>query len=122
MTPPIFQTANVPAVQALLKSGNGPLRFYAWGLAPQNVEKPYAVWRQVYGTPENYLGDRPDIDNAGLQIDCYADSSSVARSVGEAIQYAIELSAYVVSGPREDRDPETMNYVFSFDTEWWTPR
>lgn len=126
MIPPIYPTVNVPAVQALLKSGNGPLRFYAWGLAPQDVQKPYAVWRQVFGAPENYLGQRPDIDLFTTQIDVYASDTkygaSEAREIAMAISYAIEGAAYVTSWIGESRDPDTKNYVMTFQADWYVPR
>lgn len=125
MMPPIFPTVNVPAVQALLKTGTGPLRFYAWGLAPDDVVKPYAVWRQVFGTPENYLGDRPDSDDFTTQIDVYsspAQGASVARAIADAISHAIEGVAYVTSWIGDSRDPDTKNYVVTFQADWIVPR
>jgi len=125
MYPPIFPAVNVPAVQALLRAGNGPLRFYAWGLAPQDVQMPYAVWRQVFGVPENYLGQRPDIDSFTTQIDVYASptqGASVARTVADAISHAIEGAAYVTSWIGDSRDPETQNYVVTFQADWLVPR
>lgn len=127
MLPPIFPTVNVPAVQALLKAGNGPLRFYAWGMAPDNVAKPYAVWRQVFGTPQNYLGDRPDIDSFTTQIDVYAadlqgERSEKARAVALALRDAIEGVAHITSWIGDSRDPDTKNYVVTFQADWWVPR
>lgn len=127
MTPPIFDVVNVPAVQALLKTGTGPLRFYAWGNAPQTVTYPYAVWRYVTGLPENYLGNLPDIDSQTLQIDVYAadvtgQRSAKAREVAEALRDAIEPHAYVTSWRGESRDDETRSFIFSFDVDFWTPR
>lgn len=125
MFPPIFATVDVPAVQALLKTGAEQLRFYAFGLAPQGVAKPYAVWRQVYGSPENYIGDTPDIDSYGIQVDVYASptqGSAVARNVAQALRDAIEPAAHIVAWRGESRDPETKNYVYSFDCDWIVPR
>lgn len=127
MMPPIFSTVNVSAVQALLKTGTGPLRFYAWGLAPDTVDKPYAVWRQVFGQPQNYLGQRPDIDSFTTQIDCYAadlpgQGAAKARAIADAISYAIEGAAYVTSWIGESRDPTTKNYVCTFQADWIVPR
>ena len=63
--PPVFTIAAAePAVTALL--GTSPVRMYPAGKAPQGVGKPYATYQLVYGTPENYLGDVPDIDSAGV--------------------------------------------------------
>lgn len=127
MMPPIFATVNVPAVQALLKTGTGPLRFYAWGLAPDDVVKPYAVWRQVFGQPGNYVDKRPDADSWTTQIDVYAadvagQRADKARAIADAISNAIEGTAYVTSWIGESRDPETRAYVFTFQCDWWVPR
>lgn len=122
MMPPIFQAANVPAVQALLKSGAGPLRFYAFGMADQNTPKPYAVWQLVYGSPENYLADRPDVDSVGVQVDVYADDAATARQVAFALRDAIEGHAYITAWHDESRDPDTKNYRFGFDCQWWVAR
>lgn len=127
MTPQIFDTVNVPAVRALLKTGAGVLRFYAWGMAPQPPIYPYAVWRYAAGTPENYLGDRPDIDSQTLQVDVYAadvpgQRSEKARQIAETLRDAIEPVAHITSWRGESRDPGTQAYVFTFDVDFWTPR
>lgn len=127
MYPPIFAAANVPEVQALLKTGNGPLRFYAWGLAPDAVIYPYAVWRYTFGTPENYLTNTPDIDSQTLQVNVYAASedeegASKVREIAEALRDAIEPVAHITAWRGESRDPDTRSYVFSFDVDFWTPR
>lgn len=125
MYPPIFAAVDVPAVRALLKSGQDPLRFYLFGKAPQNVEKPYAVWRQVSGAPESYLGNVPDIDSYTTQIDVYASptqGASVARSVAKALRDAIEPHAHITFWMGDDIDPDTKNFTFRFQADWWTPR
>lgn len=127
--PPIFATVDVPAVRALLKTGTGELRFYLFGRAPQNPTYPYAVWRQAYGSPENFIDKTPDTDSYGVQVDCYAvpgdlanQGAAGARAVAMALRDAIEPKAYITSWRGESRDPETNNFVFSFDSEWLTPR
>lgn len=127
MYPPIFEAVNVPSVRALLKTGTGPLRFYLFGMAPQGVAYPYAVWRQVYGAPENYLGDRPDIDGFTTQIDVYAadvpgQRSESARAVAKALRDAIEGHAHITAWRGDSRDPDTKSYVFTFEADWLTPR
>lgn len=121
MLVPIFATCKAsPAVTALL--GVTPMRLYEFGEAPPQVAKPYAVWQEVSGLPENYINDRPNIEYKRIQIDCYADSSSAARNVQSAIERAIELSAHVVSYNGEFTDPETKNKRSSFDVAWWVTR
>ena len=121
MYPPIFEVCKADAaVVALL--GSNPLRFYPFGEAPQKVAKPYAVWQQVGGAPENYLAGRPDIDAYTLQVDVYADSAASSRAVAAAIRNAIELRAHIVAWRGESRDPETKNYRSSFDVDWFVHR
>ena len=119
--PPIFEKADTPAVRALLKSGKEPLRFYLFGLAPQGVKYPYAVWRIISGSPENYLGDVPDCDSVTTQIDVYASpdqGAAVARSVATAIRESIQDSCYVTSFRGESRDPDTMSWSSGFAASW----
>lgn len=126
-TPPIFQVCrNDPAVHDALwweTAPDGPeLKLYMFGMAPESVQKPYAVWQVVGGSPESYLAGRPDAESHSLQIDVYADSASVARSVLAAIEHAIELNCYVTRYGGESRDPETKSYRSSMDVDWHTYR
>lgn len=125
MYPPLFAAVNVSGVQALLKTGTGPLRFYLFGRAPQGVDLPYAVWQMSGGAPENFLGNVPDMDSMGVQIDVYASPSQgpdVARNVAEAIRDAIEPHCHITSWRGDFQDPDTNNYRFSFDCDWWVSR
>lgn len=125
MYPRIFEAVNIPAVQALLKHSGGPLRFYLFGRAPQGVAYPYAVWRQVFGTPENYLGDSPDIDSFSVQVDVYASQSQGAdtcRKIAKALRDAIEPHAHITAWIGDGQDPETKSYTFTFQVDWLTPR
>ena len=117
----IFETcATDPAVTALL--GTSPVRLFPFGMAPAGVIKPYAVWQQVGGRPENYLAGVPDIDSMTLQVDAYATTSASARAVAAALRDAIEPVAHVVAWRGESRDAETGNYRVSFDVDWFIPR
>lgn len=121
MYPPIFETVSADSdVQTNL--GSSPCRFYPFGEAPQNVAKPYAVWQFISGSPENYLGQVPDIDSMSLQIDVYATTASNARDVAQALRDAIEPHAHIISWRGEDRDTETRNYRVSFDVDWLVSR
>ncbi|ORL62906.1 DUF3168 domain-containing protein [Pseudomonas putida] len=122
MYPPIFPVvAADPAATALL--GTDPVRFFPFGMAPQNVAKPYAVWQQVTGgEPYNRLNCRPGGSRFRLQIDAYGTTASQARAVADAIERALELTCHVVSYNGETRDPETLNYRSSFDINWIEPR
>lgn len=121
MYPPIFAICSADAgVQAQL--GNSPCRLYPFGLAPQGITKPYAVWQQIGGSPENYINQRPDMDLFSLQIDCWASSADKARDAAKALRDAIELHANITASYGERRDPETKNYSYAFAVDWFTPR
>lgn len=107
---------------APLAMGGPHLKLYPFGEAPEGVTKPYAVWQLVTGSPENYLSGRPDMDGFTLQVDVYAITATSARSVTEAIAYAIELKANVVRWGGENKDVATKLYRSSFDIDWLVPR
>ena len=119
---PIFKVCNDDAgVKALLKTSN-VLRVFQFGRAPQNVQKPYAVWQMINGIPENYLTCRPDIEMHAIQLDVYADTAKVASDVLNAIEYAIETSCTITSYRGESRDPETNDYTVGLDADWYVKR
>lgn len=121
MYPPIFETVAADSnVQTNI--GTSPCRFYPFGEAPQNVQKPYAVWQFVTGRPENYLNQVPDIDSMSIQVDVYAATASDARDVAQALRDAIEPHAHIISWRGEDRDEDTRNYRVSFDVDWLVSR
>ena len=122
MYPAVFSTVNVTAVQALLRASGGELRFYLFGLAPQEKVYPYAVWRQVFGSPENNLSAVPDMDMFGVQIDVYATTPASARAVAQALRDAIEPVAHITSWRGDGTDPETKSKTFTFECDWHTDR
>lgn len=121
MYPPIYAVCSADTgVTALLGS---PPRLYPFGEAPQGVATPYAVWRVVTGSPENYLAGRPDIDGWTIQVDVYdAGSGTNVINVAKAIRDAVELKARIGRWGGQDRDPDTGSYHVSFDVDWMTPR
>ena len=125
MYPPVFPLINASsAVKAII--GANPVRFYQFGLAKQPPVYPYAVWRRVFGAPENYLGDRPGIDSFSIQIDCYAtgnaDGANTVRTLAAAIRDAIEAQCHITSWLGESIDPETKSHTFSFQADFWVNR
>jgi hypothetical protein len=128
MIPPIFPIlAAAPAVTALL--GTSPTRIYPFG---ENTEKtvtyPYITWQLITGTPENYLGDRPDIDNTRVQIDCWGDGgtgkngAASVNAVADAVRNVLEDHGYMVDFGSTERDPDTVSYRYRMDFEFWTHR
>lgn len=125
MFAPIFPAISAStAVKAII--GSNPIRFYQFGMAPDNVQYPYAVWRRVFGAPENYLGDVPGIDSFSIQIDCYATGNAAGantvRNLAVAIRDAIEPVSHITSWLGESIDPETKAHTFSFQSDWWVNR
>lgn len=121
MFAPIFATcAADTAVKAVL--GSAPVRLYPFGTAPQGVTLPYAVWQTIGGTPENYIGDLPDLDSYSLQVDVYATTETDARNAAKALRDAIEPHAHITRWGGEWTDPDTLNKRYSFDVEWHVNR
>jgi hypothetical protein len=122
MYPPIFLiVSQVSAVTDRL--GTNPVRFWPFGLAPQGEQRPYAVHQLVYGSPENTLSCPPDLDNFGVQIDCYAKTVTDARGVAEVIRDAIEDGhAHVTAWNGESWERDTGLYRVSFTAEFWQNR
>ena len=121
MFPPIFALAVASsAVTSLLDTA--PTRFWPFGEAPQDETRPYAVWQTIYGSPENYLGQRPDIDSWGVQVDAYAPTATGARNVARALRDALEGQAHVVAWNGEMKDEPTGLYRYSFSVEFWAAR
>jgi hypothetical protein len=125
MFPPLFATlfASAP-VKAIF--GSAPLRVYAFGDAPAKGAPgylvPYAVFQTVFGNPENYLNQTPDLDRWGVQVDVYALTLTAARNGAEAIRNALEPVAYVTAWNGELRDTDTQLFRYSFDVSFQTPR
>lgn len=121
MYPPIFEVcAADPAVTALL--GTDPVRLFPFGEAPQDSDRPYAVWQVVTGAPENYVNQIPDIDSWTVQIDVYAPSVAESRNIAQVLRNAVEPEAHVVLWGGEYREPTTNFYRYSFDVDWFTNR
>lgn len=121
MFPPLFQTAAADsAVQSLL--GTDPVRLWPFGEADPAPTYPYAVWQIITGIPQNYLGQPPDVDSFGIQVDVYAKSAEEARAVAQVLRAAIEPAAYVTAYNGEFRDTITRNYRYSFSVDWIVTR
>lgn len=121
MNPPVFPTVSTdPAVRAAL--GTNPVRVFPFGQAPEKPADPYCVWRIIGGEPENYLGDRPDIDRFHIQFDVYGTTASSVEAAALALRNAIEGSCHIVAWLGTSRDSVTGRYAFQFSADWWTPR
>jgi Protein of unknown function (DUF3168) len=120
---PIFPTLNAaPAVVALLKTGSGQLRVYPAGEAPQQVQTPYLTYQQISGLPENYLGQVPDLDQFGNQVDVWGRTLAEVLAVVAAVRDAIEPIAYITAWLGTSREVDTRLYRMSFEVDWYTDR
>lgn len=120
MFPPIYQTCvNDAGVVSVL--GAEP-RIWPFGKARQDATKPYAVYQNISGSPENYLGSTPDADYNLIQFDIYGDSVESCRDTAKALRDAFESIAHITAWGREDRDPDTNLFHFSFDINFITSR
>ena len=121
MYPPLFQACAADStVQSLL--GTDPTRLWPFGEADPVPSYPYAVWQVISGAPLNYLGQPPDVDTFGVQIDVYAKTAEEACAVAHALRSAIEPVAYVSSFLGETRDTITRTYRYSFSADWTVSR
>jgi hypothetical protein len=117
--------ADIAGADANVIAALGPppnQRFYSFGLAPEQNEKPYAVWQVIGGSPENLLSGRPDSDRHVIQVDAYAKTANQARSVARVLAEAFELDGYITSWNGEFFDTDTQLRRISFTVEFITPR
>lgn len=97
-------------------------RVFSHGHASQNVARPYITFSVVGGHAENYLTNRPGIDQDLVQIDCWASTSSDCRSLCDAVVYALETRAYRTGAAMDDFEPDTGLYRRTVQFYFWTPR
>lgn len=121
MNPQLFPILDSnSSVKSLL--GSSPLRVFPWGRAPQDVKKPYGVYAVYNAIPENYLGEVPDIDNKGTQINLYADTSQSLQDCFIAVRNAIEPYAHMTSFATPDLDADTDLYSCRMEFDFWDER
>lgn len=124
MTAPIFELLNESdEVKSFLQTGN-KLRAYEFGLAPDAPVKPYLVWQDISGDPQNHLDCPANIDHITIQIDIYTLVPDQLRPIREAARKALELdnSCTVTSLRGNEREPVTKLYRTGFDSNWFVDR
>ncbi|MEW5968631.1 MAG: DUF3168 domain-containing protein [Pseudomonadota bacterium] len=121
--PPIFPLlAQSPDVTNLISNPDGTIRAFRFGLADEGTEMPYVVWRNISGTSDNNIDDRPNGDQVVLQIDVYGADDEIVDKLAKAVRYAIELDCNVISYRDIDQDPITADYHIGFDVMWLLAR
>ena len=124
MTAPIFELLNASdEVKAFLQTGN-KLRAYEFGLAPDAPQKPYLVWQDISGVPQNHLDCPANTDHITIQIDIYTLEPLQLRNIREAVRKALELdnSCTVTDLRGNEREPITKLYRTGFDSNWFVDR
>lgn len=124
MTAPIFKLLNESdEVKSFLQTGN-KLRAYEFGLAPDAPVKPYLVWQDISGDPQNHLDCPANTDHITIQIDIYTLVPDQLRLIREAARKALELdnSCTVTSLRGNEREPVTKLYRTGFDSNWFVDR
>ena len=124
MTAPIFALLNESdEVKSFLQTGN-KLRAYEFGLAPDAPVKPYLVWQDISGDPQNHLDCPANTDHVTIQIDIYTTDSLHLRTIREAVRKALELdnSCTVTDLRGNEREPVTKLYRTGFDSNWFVGR
>src|SRR4030042_2543722 len=121
MYPPLFAIVSIDG-DVQTSFGTSPVKGFSFGGAPEMTVLPYAVWQVVGGTPENYMGNSPDMDTYFVQVDVYGKTAASARNSAETLRDAIEPNAHVVSWRGESKDAETQHYRYSFDVNFLTAR
>lgn len=113
-----------PACTAIL--GTSPTRFYPFGIAPQPGDPEYAVpyvtHQIITGLPENYIGDRPDIDSVTVQMDLWCADPLQIDPLTAALRDALESHGHITRYGSTEREGETKLYRFTFDFDYWLPR
>lgn len=117
----LFQILN-NSIQVKLHLGANPLRVYPHGRAPENVKKPYAAYSLYSGVPENYLGNTPDIDNKGTQIDIYSETAEKLELCFNAVRDALENHAHMTNFSTPDQDSETKLFSVRMEFDFWDAR
>lgn len=119
MTAPVFEILSaVPAITSIVPA----IRIRGSGYGGESPVAPYITHQTAAGTPENYVGDRPGIDNFRAQIDIWAANAAQAKQIAALVRDALEPHAVCVSIFGDDYDAETKLYRYGFDWSFYTSR
>lgn len=114
MTPKIFEL--VAADEACKSSfGENPIRFFPFGLAPQDVKTPYAVWQSIGGKAGDVMSCIPDFDSFIIQVDVYADNLKDVEKSAKVLRSVFEKKSYIYRYGQQSVDFESKRFRISFD-------
>ena len=117
MIPDIYSILNVASVNAHVGT-----RIYGAGHAGDSPAYPYITWQVISGSPENYQGEAPNVDNARVQINVWARDEAAVRTAATAARDVLDAAGHqrMLMGP--ERDPETKSYRIQMDYSFWNQR
>ncbi len=119
MMPPVFSTLSVSS-SILDMFGSNPCRIYPFDRSDEQPEVyPYVTWGVVSGVPENYLGNRPDVDSIRVQIDVWGRTAKECLDGMALIRNELEPISYLLDFSDAGRDTETKCYRMIADFEFW---
>lgn len=103
--------------------GTGSIVKIFRGVAPQDTTPPFIVWNTLGGASNNYMAERPGIDNPVVQIDVYSRDEEEADTLAQYVRDALELHAHQRGQPRETWEGQpTKLYRVSLDFSFWSTR
>lgn len=89
---------------------------------PQKPTLPAATYTRIGGAPVNSFDGLDGLDNGVYQIDCYAETAVVARTLADAIRDALDASAALggtLLDVRTDYEEDPRLYRVSMDWSLW---
>jgi len=95
------------------------------GNLPQEVEYPAVVYGRVGGSNVNTLTGDADLDNAAMQVDCFAATSAEAEALAESIRVLLKVSSTFKAlntskrGPTYSTEENPPLYWYSYDFSVW---
>ena len=118
MTSPVYSLlTGDPVVTSIVAD-----RVYRSGRAPQSVARPYVSWSTVGGHTENYLSGPPGIEQALVQIDCWALSESQCAELARAVVAALQDHGYQSGVAEDDYEPDTKLFRMMLQFYFWNTR
>lgn len=69
-------------------------------VAPANAAKPYVIWQRIGGDPPEYLDNEdPQVDQALVQVEIYADEILVPKALMKVLTTALRQHPDLVVRP-----------------------
>lgn len=121
LVPPVFEYVKDVATVKLL-FGVNPMRVYAFGRAPQSPRLPYAVYVSFNSSPENYLGNLPDVDNKGTQIEIFAKDDISLNDCFIALRNALESRGHMTNFQVLEKETGTDYFSARMEFDFWDER